>query len=468
MTNSPFPSATLALPEALDLGLASLLQRKVDAVSLRPASAARAAVRRRAAMLRRRRRRLRHAVGSSTLAAGVAAGGLQHWLTEGRAGTVAPTAADARSESASASETAGPAPTVPAAPPTPVVPPLVPPESATLGWTWDATAGVAREAADPGAFHDGGRFHVYATSAEHCTATGCDGYTVPRFESAALDVPGRLAGDAMPQRPAWVDPADRAVWAPAAARVGDSVVLWFAATSGRPGDRGAKCLGAAVASSAEGPFVPRPEPLHCVPGWWAIDPAPVLDEHGWTLLWRQDDPDHPTGAIVSAPLRPDGLALAGTPRRLLAGERPWEDGYPGGHPGIGPVENPAMARHPDTGEWLLTWSANRWETRDYATGLATCDSPAGPCRRIGTDPWLRTSAEPGFATAGELGGAGGLSFTSGPDGALYAVLHAYAGGGSFPAPRAGWAYRVEAIGPSGYRLADIVGNQPAPASVNGT
>ncbi|HEX5367509.1 MAG TPA: hypothetical protein VFW63_12700, partial [Acidimicrobiales bacterium] len=138
--------------------------------------------------------------------------------------------------------------------------PLPPPETAKLGWTWDAGAGLARDAADPGVLHDGDRFHVYATSAGHCTAAGCDHYFVPRFESDALDRPGRLAGDAMPQRPTWVAPDDREVWAPAAARVDARVVLWFAATSGRPGDRGAKCIGAAVAATPDGPFVPEPAP----------------------------------------------------------------------------------------------------------------------------------------------------------------------------------------------------------------
>ena len=61
------------------------------------------------------------------------------------------------------------------------------------------------------------------------------------------------------------------------------------------------------------------------------------------------------------------------------------------------------------------------------------------------------------------------SFTPGPDGHLYAVLHAYQGTGRFPAPRVAWAYRVDATGPAGaYRLADIERNRPAPVPVNGT
>jgi hypothetical protein len=237
--------------------------------------------------------------------------------------------------------------------------------------------------------------------------------------------------------------------------------MWFAATAA---GTHTKCLGAAVAPRPGGPFVPLPRPLRCTPGYWAIDPYPVTDGERWYLLWRQDDPDHPTGRIVTAELRSGGVALAdpdGEPTTLLVGRYPWEDGGRG----IGPIENPAMARHPATGEWLLTWSANRWETQDYATGLAVCAGPLGPCRRISEDrPWLRTSADtrPGRAPdaldapeGGGFGGAGGLSFVTGPGGDLYAVFHAYPGTGEHPGTkRAAWAYRVEPdpIVPHGYRL----------------
>jgi hypothetical protein len=129
-----------------------------------------------------------------------------------------------------------------------------------------------------------------------------------------------------------------------------------------------------------------------------------------------------------------------------------------------------MARHPSTGEWLLTWSANLWETRSYATGLAVCTGPSGPCRRVsGPEPWLRNSTGPGLATAAELGGAGGLSFAPGPDGTLYAVLHGYAGPGPEPeGPRVAWAFQVEATGLGTYRLVDIAGNRTATTSVIGT
>lgn len=464
--STPAPAPPV-LAEDADLGalLRSLLARRVDDLAPMSGRGARTSIRQRVADLHRRRRRLRHALGSGTLAAGMTAGGVQHWLV-GDPGT----RAGRDGAAAFPGATAGPVTTEPqGTTPSPTEAPIAAPTPAApaTSWTWDPFEQVDREAADPGALYAEGRVHVYTTSAGHCTTGFCLPYRVPRFESGDLSQPGRLVGDAMPERPAWVDPGDDVVWAPAVARVGDGYVMWFAATSGRPQDGRMKCIGAAVSATPEGPFAPQPEPLHCTPGYWAIDPYPVAHDDGWTLLWRQDEPGHVTGTIAAAPLRPDGLALAGPRTTLMSGEHSWEDGYPDGRPGIGPIENPAMARHPATGEWLLTWSANLWETRDYATGLAVCDGPQGPCRRTSTEPWLRTDASPGFATSASLGGAGGLSFLTGPDGGLHALLHAYRGpDAAAPAPRVAWAYRVEAAGAGAYRLVDIARNRSVVPTVN--
>jgi hypothetical protein len=114
-----------------------------------------------------------------------------------------------------------------------------------------------------------------------------------------------------------------------------------------------------------------------------------------------------------------------------------------------------MARHPDTGEWLLTWSANRWDTQDYATGLAVCDQPLGPCKRVGDKPWLHNSDDSAVDTSARFGGAGGLSFVMGPDHVLYAIFHAYRGTDSAAeSNRIGWAYKVVAFGGS-YELVEF-------------
>jgi hypothetical protein len=440
----------------LDARLQSLLGQTVGDVATGSRRAARSAVRRRVALLHRRRR-VRHALGSSTLAAGVVAGGLHARLDGHTSPAAAPPA------TAAAPRDAAPTTTEPAGLPTPTQP--------ATSWSWDPREGVDREAADPGALYADGRFHVYATSAIHCVRSSCHDYRVPRFTSLDLAAPGRLDGDAMPTRPDWVAPEDDAIWAPAAAPIGGRYVLYFAATAAGSGDAPLKCLGAAVSAAPEGPFVPLPDPLRCTPGYWSIDPYPVTDGHRWYLLWRQDDAANVTGRIVASRLGTDGVSLAGaTTATLLVGAFSWEEGYPQGAPGIGPIENPAMARHPATGDWLLTWSANRWETLDYATGLAVCAGPLGPCRRTGgASPWVRTSGDPGIVTTDQLGGAGALSFVVGPgEKELYALLHAYRGAGQAPgALRVAWAYRVEPSGaPAGYRLIEIARNHSVGASVS--
>jgi hypothetical protein len=346
-------------------------------------------------------------------------------------------------------------------------------------WSHDGFWEMDRPLADPGALYAGHEFNVYTTTAPACIPGSCPTYWVPRFTSPSLSSTAGLRSDAMPALPAWVDAGNRTIWAPAVARIGRSYVLYFSATAGRGVNAGKKCIGAAVSPTAAGPFLPLGRGLVCgSPGYWALDPYAVTDGVHWYLLWREDDAAHVQGKIVGAQLAPDGLSFRGAAARtLMVGEFPWEDGSrqaapdaagPGrrlppdagrsaGHPdGIGPVENPAMARHPDTGEWLLTWSANRWDTQDYATGLAVCEQPLGPCERVSRDePWLRTSTDRAVDTSAEFGGAGGLSFVTGPDRKLYAVFHAYRGTDSAAeSHRIGWAYEVVAIG-GRYELAEF-------------
>lgn len=343
-------------------------------------------------------------------------------------------------------------------------------------WSHDGFWQMDRPLADPGGLYAGQEFIVYTTTAPACVPGRCPTYWVPRFTSPSLGAPAGLRNDAMPAKPAWVDAGNRTIWAPSVVRINGKYVMYFAATAGRGGNAGKKCIGAAVSARAAGPFLPLDHGLVCgPPGYWAIDPYAVTDGAHWYLLWREDDASHVRGKIVGAQMAGNGLSLDGARKRtLITGEFPWEDGShtaaPGDHgpgrklppgagegrSGLGPIENPAMARHPDTGEWLLTWSANRWDTQDYATGLAICDKPLGPCERVSRErPWLQNSGDPGIQTNAEFGGAGGLSFVLGPDRHLYAVFHAYRGDGqATDANRIGWAYQVVPFGDS-YQLVEF-------------
>jgi hypothetical protein len=333
-------------------------------------------------------------------------------------------------------------------------------------WSHDAFWKIDRPLADPAPIVADGEVDVYATSASECFPGGCPMYWVPRYTSRSLTATAALQADAMPDRPPWVDHADRAIWGPSVARIGATYVMYFAATAAGGPNRGDKCIGTATSPTPAGPFEAAHEPMVCAdPGFWALDPYAVADGTRWFLLWREDDAAHTTGRIVGAQLSARGLGLRGAAKRtILTGRFAWEDGSRHGPPvpstsgrrlpavlgrsaaGIGPIENPDVARDPDTGQWLLTWSANRWDTADYATGLATCRGPLGPCRAVSRDrPWLRTSDDTSIGTNASFTGAGGLSFVTAPDGHLYAVFAAYRGSG---APddliRVGWVYRVVA------------------------
>jgi hypothetical protein len=362
-------------------------------------------------------------------------------------------------------------------------------------WSYDGFWGQDRPLADPGALYASlDEVTVYGTSASTCILSSCQTYWVPRYTSTSLSATAGLQSDAMPTLPAWVPANNRQIWAPSVVEIAGAYVMYFGATAGVGPNVGLKCVGAATAATPAGPFAPRSTPLACAgPGYWALDPYAVTDGDRLYLLWREDDATHVLGKIVSAELSPDGLSFAGAAKRtLLEGEYAWEDssaptgiGEPRAPPpgpfdryqpayastgaglaaeagsgsagtGIGPIENPAMARHPGTGEWLLTWSANSWNTQRYATGLAVCDGPLGPCTRTSTEsPWLRTTGDASIQTSAAFGGSGGLSFVYGPDLCLYAVFHAYRGTADASTSfRIGWAYRVDAT-PDGYRFSEF-------------
>jgi glycosyl hydrolase family 43 len=333
-------------------------------------------------------------------------------------------------------------------------------------WSDDPLADRQRHFADPGVLRIGDDYVAYGTTADRCSDPDCPTYWVPRYSATSLKNQAELRDDAMPARPAWVDPGNRDIWAPSVARAGEQYVMYFAATAGPGGPHaGAKCLGLATSASPDGEFVPSPVALWCVDGgFWALDPYPVVDGTRLFLLWREDDAANVRGKIVAAELTADGLGFAGLGPKptLMVGEAPWEDGAAGGGvagSGIGPIENPAMARHPDTGEWLLTWSANRWETRDYATGLARCDTPLGPCTRMSREePWLRTSHDPSIQTSASFSGIGGLTFVTDDSHHLYVVFHAYRDDAEEAAEpgstRVAWAYRVDSYRGT-YRLTEF-------------
>jgi hypothetical protein len=257
-----------------------------------------------------------------------------------------------------------------------------------------------RDAPDPFLLEDGDRWVLYTTQVGLANIPVS---TTP--DLAAWSTPT----DALPQLPAWAEWGR--TWAPGALQRPGGFVLYFAA---RSRTTGRQCIGAATSTSATGPFTSTsPEPLVCQPELGgSIDPHPFVDADGTTyLLWKADG--NAIGArstLYSQRLRPDGLALEGQPTPLVHNDAAWEEPL---------IENPAFALL--GGRYVLLYSGGWWESDDYATGYATCDSPLGPCAKVTTKSPLHTSNS-------KVAGPAGACVITGPAGDMWLAHHAWTPG----------------------------------------
>jgi Glycosyl hydrolases family 43 len=152
-------------------------------------------------------------------------------------------------------------------------------------------------------------------------------------------------------------------WAPAVLKRDDRYVLYFAARSRA---LGIQCIGAAIATSATGPFTSRDEqPLVCqreLGG--SIDPHPYAAADGAAyLLWKSDGNALGRASTLHAQrLRPDGLALEGTAVDLVESDARWEQPL---------IENPALVAVGAL--YYLFYSGGWWESAGYAIGYDWAD-----------------------------------------------------------------------------------------------
>jgi len=214
-------------------------------------------------------------------------------------------------------------------------------------------------------------------------------------------------GDGMPALPAWAQPNFGYTWAPGVIEIDGSFVLFFVARD-KEADR--QCIGVARADAPDGPFVDgAAKPLICqVDLGGSIDPYPFRDTDGQLYLYWKNDGNccaRPVGLWVQ-PLRPDGMALTGKPAELLRRDQPWE---------IPLIENPAMVR--DGNSYYLFYSANRWDSLDYAIGYATCESATGPCAKPQREPLVQYTEK--------VFGPGGQAFFTDAADNLWMVYHAW-------------------------------------------
>ena len=327
-------------------------------------------------------------------------------------------------------------------------------------------------AADPTLVRDGGTWISLSTneSLSSQLAVACDpsdpvwakGFAyIPYRTGPSPDQLGDCyAGDALPDGPGpWAGrpPATGMLqWAPSIAHINSAWFLFYAA---RRSGTGQQCIGVAAGDRPTGPgWLHAAQPLVCPSaGNWAIDPEIFYDRQtqAWYLLWRQD-PGPCDSRIYIQRFDPNTATLTGTARLLISGTHPdlGFDEYsvascPGGLKHL--IENPTMVRS-DSGTLWLFFSANQWDSVNYATGWALCGegSPTagGGCALLNSfdpasrnRPWWGASSRTA-PTAGDarpstafpdLPGFGGLSLAT-PDPTatgiqrVHATAHLFWGG----------------------------------------
>ncbi len=252
---------------------------------------------------------------------------------------------------------------------------------------------------DPFVLRVGDVYYVYATNV--------DEINVPVLRLSADFADADLLGDALPQLPAWAASNQKLTWAPSVLQRGDKYILYYTA---RYRKVGLQCISYAVSDRPEGPFQDNSTgPFICQTELGgSIDPSPFVNDDGKAyLLWKNDGNccGKPVGLWMQQ-LSDDGLTIVDDPTELIRKDQPWE------HPLI---EGPAMVKH--DGRYYLFYSANWWESREYAVGYAVCESVVGPC--------VKPQNEPIFAAKGTVMGPGGQEFFTDAHGNLWMAYHAW-------------------------------------------
>jgi len=253
---------------------------------------------------------------------------------------------------------------------------------------------------DPDVLRVGDTLYAYATNSPAANvqlATSRDGKTW-----------SVSASDALPALPAWAQRGK--TWAPdVSAAAPGRYLMYVVMAAGSPA---LQCIGVAASSSPSGPFEPvGNRPLVCPrTEGGAIDPSTFVDTDGRRyLLWKNDGNCCGLDTwLQMAPLSRDGLALAGSAKKLVKQTAGWEGSV---------VEAPVVVRHGS--HYVLLYSANSYAGDAYAIGYATASSATGPYRKHPV-PLLSTSS-----SQGRFVGPGGQDVVTGPDGHDLLVFHSW-------------------------------------------
>lgn len=254
----------------------------------------------------------------------------------------------------------------------------------------------------------------------------------------------RSPTNAMPELPAWVDRGEADIWAPSVEKISNRYVMYFAgrhagATTDEHNDQ---CIGRAMSSGPMGPYVPEPQPVYCgLPaepgsnsfGRGALDPEVFRAPDGALYLLVASTRTEDNIGVLR--LGAEGSVQGGinaTPTILQSVAYPWHDGTDDASRVGGFLENPSMVFEPQTGTYLLFYSAGTWYTDRYNTGFSRCATPTGPCSPDSRGPFLKSGAN--------RTGPGGLTAFTAPDGSMRAVYATWQAGEESPASNPGGIY----------------------------
>jgi GH43 family beta-xylosidase len=283
---------------------------------------------------------------------------------------------------------------------------------------------IATGWADPYIVRSGDTYYAFAT-----------GGTVRRRSSKNL-VSWSAADDALSKSP-WKQ-GSAGFWAPTVYKAKSGKWVMYYAAETNAANNTQHCIGKAVANSITGTFQPvGTKPIICGSSFWSIDPSVFEDNDGKDyLLWRQDTAAQSKGNVYIQQLDKNGDLTGGSHQLIsrASKEPSWEFDGSGGV-----MENPAMVRNGSV--YHLFYSGNRWETKNYANGHATCTAPFGPCKKTSTtNPWQ--------GSKGQMLGPGGADTVKAADGTLFMYMHGWDSPDVGPdkGTRKLWLYRLDFAG----------------------
>ncbi|HEV7558822.1 MAG TPA: glycoside hydrolase family 43 protein [Kofleriaceae bacterium] len=225
--------------------------------------------------------------------------------------------------------------------------------------------------------------------AKDCADPGVIGTAGPEFYTVCTGFARKSSSDLVhwkadgslftaKSRPAW---GDGKWWAPEIHRIGDRYVAYFVANRT---STNRMCIGAATATSPQGPFEDLGHPLVCDGTYGLIDPDVFTAADGKHYLYYKIDgnafkPPRKT-IIYGRQLSANGVGVVGVRHRMIENTLGWE--------GLVTEAPWVIAR----GKYFyMFYSGAAYNTSRYGIGVARATSPLGPFHKRST-PILSSNA----------------------------------------------------------------------------